>query len=234
MEIVLVRHGQPDWEPDGRAVDHPALTPLGWEQARRTAEALAGERFDALYTSPLQRAVQTAEPIAGALDLEPRVESWLKEIQLPSMEGSTEEEVKHFFEAASLRQLEQWWDGFPRGESFRHFYERVRSGIEGLLLGSYRLGVHSDSGHRIWQIPEPAQKLLFVAHEGTSAVILSHLLGIEPVPWAWMRFSAVWAGITRILSVPVAGGSVWALECFNRIDHLAGLPPGPARRGSTS
>ena len=223
MEIVLIRHGQPDWEPDGRAVDHPVLTPIGVEQARLTAQALEGERFGALYTSPLQRALDTAEPIAGALGLELRVESWLKEIELPSLEGRTEEEVKHFFEAASLRELDHWWDGYPQGESFRHFYERVSAGIEGLLVGSHRLGVHSDSGHRIWRIPEPGQRLLFVAHEGTNAVILSHLLGIEPVPWARMRFSSLWAGITRVRAVSVAGGAVWVLECFNRTDHLAGL-----------
>ncbi len=223
MEIVLIRHGQPDWEPDGRAVDHPVLTPIGVKQARLTAQALEGERFGALYTSPLQRALDTAEPIAGALGLELRVESWLKEIELPSLEGRTEEEVKHFFEAASLRELDHWWDGYPQGESFRHFYERVSAGIEGLLVGSHRLGVHSDSGHRIWRIPEPGQRLLFVAHEGTNAVILSHLLGIEPVPWARMRFSSLWAGITRVRAVSVAGGAVWALESFNRTDHLAGL-----------
>ena len=223
MEIVLIRHGQPDWEPDGRAVDHPALTPLGCEQARLTGQALAGERFDAFYSSPLRRALETAEPIAEALSMEFKVESWLKELELPSLEGKTEEEVKHFFESASLRELDRWWDGFPRGESFRHFYERVSAGIEGLLLGSHRLGVHSDSGHRIWQVPEPDQSLLFVAHEGTNAVILSHLLGIEPVPWAWLRFSSLWTGITRLRSVPIAGGSVWALKCFNRADHLTGL-----------
>ena len=223
MEIVLIRHGQPDWEPGGRAVDHPALTALGCEQARLTAQALAGDRFDALYSSPLRRALETAEPIAAALELELQVESWLKELELPSLEGKTEEEVKHFFEGASLRELDRWWDGFPEGESFRHFYERVTAGMEGLLLGSHRLGVHSDSGHRIWQVPEPDQSLLFVAHEGTNAVILSHLLGIEPVPWARMRFSSLWAGITRVRSVPVAGGSVWVLKCFNRADHLAGL-----------
>ena len=78
MEIVLVRHGQPEWEPGGIAVDNPRLTALGRSQADRVAEALAGERFDALYTSPLRRAVETMAPVAGKLGLEPRVESWLE------------------------------------------------------------------------------------------------------------------------------------------------------------
>ncbi len=94
MEIVLIRHGQPDWEPGGRAVDHPALTVLGGEQARLTAQALVGDRFDVLYSSPLRRALETAEPIAAALEMELQVESWLKELELPSLEGKSEEEVK--------------------------------------------------------------------------------------------------------------------------------------------
>ena len=223
MRIVLVRHGQPDWEPDGRAVDQPELTSRGQEEARLTAQALVGERFDGVYASPLQRALETAEPIARALGMELKVESWLKELALPPMQGKTAEEVEHFFEAASLRELDQWWNGFPQGESFRHFYERVSAGIEGLLVDTHRLSVHGDSGHRIWRIPEADQRLLFIAHEGTNAVILSHLLGIDPVPWAWMRFSHSWAGITRIHSTRVASGAVWVLDCFNRIDHLASL-----------
>ena len=38
MEIVLIRHAQPDWEPDGRAVDDPGLTRLGRDQAKLTAK----------------------------------------------------------------------------------------------------------------------------------------------------------------------------------------------------
>ncbi len=223
MEIVLVRHGQPDWEPGGLAVDDPELTAFGHAQARRTADALAGERFDGVYVSPLRRAVETMAPIAEKLGVEPRVESWLAELRLPRMEGSTAEEVQHFFAAARARELEHWWDGLPGGESFRHFTERVSGGIESLLVGDHALGVHEDGGHRLWRLPDAAARLLIVAHEGTNAVILSHLLGVDPVPWAWMRFSADWTGITRLRAVPVASGAVWVLEGFNRVHHLDGL-----------
>lgn len=194
IELVLVRHAQPDWEPGGRAVDQPALTELGAAQAVRTAQALAGERFDHLYVSPLTRARETAEPIAEMLGIEPELQSWLRELELPPLEGQTEEEVQRFFQSARARELEKWWEGFPGGESFRHFYERVSAGVEGLLVGRHRLGVHTDGGFRIWQPPEPSARILIVAHEGTNSVILSHLLGIEPVPWAWLRFSLAWSG----------------------------------------
>lgn len=220
IEIVLVRHAEPEWEPGGRAVDEPSLTERGRAQARATAEALEGEQFDAAYVSPLSRARETAEPVLERLGMETRVEQWLAELRLPPLHGRTTTEVQHFFEQARLRDLEKWWDGMPGGESFRHFYERVRAGVEALLLGSHRLRAHEDSGHRIWRIPEDSQRLLILAHNGTNAILISHLLGIEPVPWAWERFSSCHAGISRLHTAPVASGAVWILESFNRVRHL--------------
>ncbi len=226
-EVVLVRHAQPDWEPDGLAVDHPALTCFGREQARRTAAALAAEPFDHLYVSPLRRAVETAAPIAEALGMEAQQVAWLGELRLPKMEGKTAEEVQEFFGEARARDLELQWAGMPGGESFRHFYERVSSGIEDLLTETHGMQVHFNSGHRIWHVPDAEGRVLVVAHEGTNAVILSHLLGIEPVSWAPMRFSSAWTGISRVRTIPVADGHIWALACFNRVQHLEGVAQSP-------
>jgi len=226
MELILVRHGQPDWEPGGRAVDDPELTAAGHEQARRVADQLAGEVFDAIYVSPLRRARETIAPLAERLGVEPRVESWLRELGLPKMHGMTSSEVQAFFRNARERELAEWWDGPPGGESFRHFHERVSAGAEGLLQRDHRMRIHEDSGHRIWQLPETSDRILAVAHEGTNAVLLSHLLGIEPVPWEWVRFSSVWCGIARLRAVPVASGAVWVLEGFNERSHLSGIDLG--------
>jgi probable phosphoglycerate mutase len=220
VQIVLVRHGEPDWEPGGIAVDEPELTRLGRDQAERAAQVLSAESFDALYVSPLRRARETAAPIAHALGLEPVEVSWLRELGLPPLAGKTAEEVQRFFASTRARDLEKWWDGMPGGESFRHFHERVSAGVEGLLVGEHRMQLHDDSGHRIWRLPEWDRKLLVVAHEGTNALIVSHLLGIQPTPWEWMRFSSRWAGITRLRTAPVASGAVWVLDSFNDCGHL--------------
>ncbi len=224
-EIVLVRHGEPRWEPGGRAVDEPELTPLGHEQARRVAKTLEAERFDAVYVSPLRRARATAAPVLEALGHEPVVQPWLAELRLPTLAGMSGPEVEAYFGHARARDLEHHWEGLPGGESFRHFYERVSSGVESLLVGEHPLGIHENSGYRVWHVPEDApERLLIVAHAGTNAVILSHLLGIEPVPWAYVRFESAWAGISRIRSVPLASGAIWQLEVFSATSHLAGLP----------
>jgi probable phosphoglycerate mutase len=223
MEIVLVRHGEPDWEPDGFAVDDPELTARGRAQAERAAEALARESFDALYVSPLRRARETAEPIAKRLGLEAQTASWMRELGLPPMAGIAKAEVRRFFEEARARDLEKWWDGPPGGESFRHFHERVVAGVESLLVGEHRMSLHEDSGHRIWRLPDADRRILLVAHEGTNALVVSHLLGIDPVPWEWVRFSSCWAGISRLRTMPVASGAVWVLACFNDEAHLDGV-----------
>ena len=53
-----------------------------------------------------------------------------------------------------------------------------------------------------------------------------HLLGIEPTPWEWIRFSSRWACFARLRTAPVASGAVWVLESFNGDAHLAD-PPAP-------
>ena len=100
---MLVRHAQPDWEPDGRAVDDPGLTAYGHRQAECTARALADETFDAIYVSTLRRVRETAEPIVSHHDVEPSFESWLREMGLASLEGQTSEQVQAYFAHAHAR-----------------------------------------------------------------------------------------------------------------------------------
>jgi broad specificity phosphatase PhoE len=232
IEIVLVRHAQPDWEPGGRAVDHPALTAHGRAQADAVAEALAGERFDACYTSTLRRAIETAEPIGARLGVRFEQCSWLDELRLPALEGRTPEEVEHFFRTARARDAEKWWDGLPGGESFRHLAERVSSGLETLLEGAHGLRRHDNTGYRLWHPGADDRRVLIVAHEGSNAVILSRLLDVEPVPWEPVRFSSFWAAISRAVTVPVADAAAFSLRAFNDVAHLAALGPPPGgRRG---
>jgi broad specificity phosphatase PhoE len=213
-------------------VDHPALSEHGRRQAQALAGALAGERFDACYTSTLQRAIETAAPVEARLGVAFERCSWLDELRLPKLEGRTAEEVAQFFAHARARDLEQWWEGMPPdGESFRHLYERVSSGIESLLAADHGLRSHDNSGFRLWHPPEDDRRLLIVAHEGTISVILSVLLDVEPVSWAFVRFSSYWAAITRLVTVPIADGYAFSLRAFNDIGHLLplGLPPGQRR-----
>ena len=74
-EILLIRHALP--EPDG--TKDPGLGAVGLAQARRLADWLDGERIDAIYSSHLRRAIQTAEPIAAARGLAMTIDEGLRE-----------------------------------------------------------------------------------------------------------------------------------------------------------
>lgn len=220
IELTLVRHAQPEWEPGGKAVNNPELTELGHLQAQKLGEHFQGKEFDHFFVSPLTRARQTARPIAAALGQEPEVLSWLEELRLPDLEGSPSEEVHKFLKNAQQRELIDWWGGYAGGETFRHFKERVSAGL--LDTVHENLGLrHLDRGpYSLWDLPDEDQRILMVCHLGTSSIVLSALLGLEPTPWVWETFALDWAGIIRVRSKPLAKKSIWALEAFNSVEHL--------------
>ncbi|MEM9564053.1 MAG: histidine phosphatase family protein [Actinomycetota bacterium] len=74
-ELILVRHG----DPSAGGVEDPGLSDTGHRQAAATAEQLVAEPLVALYTSPLRRATESAEPLAAAVGLEPVVDERIAE-----------------------------------------------------------------------------------------------------------------------------------------------------------
>lgn len=78
MDLILIRHGEPDIEAED--LSDPPLTPLGERQAEATAEYLAEAKIDAIYVSPQLRAQQTMKPLAARHGLEPitdvRIAEW--------------------------------------------------------------------------------------------------------------------------------------------------------------
>jgi broad specificity phosphatase PhoE len=122
--IVLVRHGETDWNRERRFQGH-ADTPLndaGRRQARELAEALGSERLSAVYTSPLRRASETARIVAGELGLEARELEALREIDVGDWQGMTVDEVRaRFPERADVA----WRSGWPNGETNEELAARV-------------------------------------------------------------------------------------------------------------
>src|SRR5712691_9865758 len=92
QSVVLARHGETAWSLSGRhtgTTDLP-LTPRGEENARDLGRRLAGIHFDAIYSSPLQRARRTAE-LAGFPD--PQLTSLLREVDYGTYEGLTTRQI---------------------------------------------------------------------------------------------------------------------------------------------
>ena len=134
--LILVRHGESTWNRERRIQGQldPPLSEKGHEQARRVAGRLARGRIDALYTSDLLRASQTAAPIASALGVEARPMAGLREIFLGDWEGlHTDELAQRFPEAWDAWTREPSWDVVPRGEGATPFETRVTSVLDRLF-----------------------------------------------------------------------------------------------------
>lgn len=218
LELVVIRHAEPDWESTRHTGGDPGLTELGRRQALSLAEHLREKRFAGLICSPLQRARETAVPIAEMHQIEPVVIDDLAEIGVPLEGYISQAEVDAYFRSAANRPFHQYWEGFPGGESFRTFHGRVTSAITEVLK-PYGVHPHEADGFEVWGAPSRANtlRLGLIAHSGTNAVVLTHLLGISPVPWEWIRFETPLAAYSVLGLRPINNeGHVWSLQQFGR------------------
>jgi broad specificity phosphatase PhoE len=100
-KIILIRHGETEWNKarriQGGASDVP-LNDVGIRQAQKVAERLKGEKIEAIYSSPLQRALYTAREVARYHSLEVNSLTALREIDAGSLEGFPSTELKLRFD----------------------------------------------------------------------------------------------------------------------------------------
>lgn len=218
MEIVLIRHGQPEWVRDGLAVNDPPLTDLGRRQAELLAHAIGDEPFDEILVSPLVRARQTAEPLLELLRRPEAIDPWLEEIRDPLWHGSPAEKAAEAYAELRGRPSIDRWHGLDGGESVREFVTRIRSGAASFL--SDRGVVRSDTELPVWQIAEPGARIALIAHAGTNSVTIGHLLGLEPTPWEWDRFVLGHTSVSRIESMELDDGHTFTLTKLSDLEHL--------------
>ena len=218
MEIVFVRHGQPEWVRDGLNVVDPPLTELGHTQAAAMAAALADEEFDEVFCSPLTRARQTAAPLFAALGRDEQIAPWLEEIGDPDWHGTPAEMAQAAYEELAARNADDRWEGLDGGESIRDFTARIRAG--GAAFWAERSMERADSELPIWSIAKPGARIALVAHIGTNSVAIGHLLGLEPTPWEWDRFVLNHASISRVEALGVGDGYTFSLTKLSDVEHL--------------
>lgn len=219
MELVLVRHAQPEWVRNGLNVVNPPLTDLGREQADAVATALSGEQFDEVFVSPLIRARQTAAPILRALGHREVVAPWLEEIRDPEWHGTPAERAEQAYREMRERPVEHRWRGLDDGEPVSEFTERIRLGTT-MFLAEHNVE-RSDHDLPVWKIGEPGARILLIAHAGTNSVVICHLLGLDPTPWEWDRFVLGHASISRLEAIPVHEQYTFSLTKLSDTEHLA-------------
>ena len=154
MELLLVRHARPLRVESEVGPADPPLAPLGHRQTAALADWLVDDaeaRIDAVYTSPLRRATETADPLAAALRLGPaRREAALAEYDAEALAYIPIEELQA---AGDPR-----WREIP--PDIETFAARVMEGVD-----------HLCAAH-------PAQRVVLVCHGGVINVIVSSVLGL--------------------------------------------------------
>ena len=126
-DLLLVRHGETDWNIGRRVQGHTdiPLNAAGVDQARVLTEHLAAEPLTAVFSSDLSRALDTATAVARAHRLEVNVDQRLREKNFGTWEGLTDLEIAERFPDAHRGK---WGDG----ESTEEVAERVMGVLDGI------------------------------------------------------------------------------------------------------
>jgi probable phosphoglycerate mutase len=218
VELVLVRHGEPEWVRDGYNVDDPPLTERGHHQARLLGDRLATEHFDDVLVSPLVRARETAAPVLDRLGRPEEIDDWLEEIRNPVWHGTPAEKAEQAFAEERNRPAHERWGGLEGGEPVRDFVARLRIGAALFLAERGIEPAREDLP--VWHVAEPDRRILLVAHAGTNAVVICHVLGLVPVPWEWERFLTAHASLTRLETFATGEGHIFGLTRLSDVEHL--------------
>lgn len=201
--IILIRHGETAWNAERRLQGHIdiALNGEGERQADALAAALTGERFDAVVSSDLQRAHQTARAVAAMHGIAVKTDPALRERCYGAFEGLLYAEIEQRypteFAAWQARDVDSTVpDGERRAETFRQFYQRS---IGGILA---------------WADRHPGGTLAVVAHGGVLECAYRAALGLSlETP---RTFKVMNASINRFT---VAQGKL-VLDSWGEVGHL--------------
>ncbi|MEO8606732.1 MAG: histidine phosphatase family protein [Chloroflexota bacterium] len=134
--ILLIRHGQTDWNVEGRwqGYEPVPLNQEGWTQAKMVAQSMRGRLVGSIVSSDLPRAYETASAIGHVLGLEPRADERWREFNMGIFQGNTRDEI--------IRKFPDEWHGFqsdywdfhiPSGESRRMLQNRIYGAWQALL-----------------------------------------------------------------------------------------------------
>ena len=220
MTIILIaRHGQSDWNAAKRWQGHAdrPLTEKGREQAHALAARLAHIDLDAVYSSDLRRARETAEVVADSQALEVVVEPDLREVDVGSWSGLTRAEAEERFPDGFAR----WRAGYPGwddGESYEAMTDRVLAAVRSIAAD------------------HPDGRVLVVSHGGPIRAMHAAALGLDV--HAYRRLRPVEPN-ARLSAVCFVEGRLTELCPANDIDALiardqeerraaAAQPPTPA------
>jgi probable phosphoglycerate mutase len=199
MELVFVRHGRPAHLEGVDGAADPPLTEVGHEQAQRVGEWLMTAEIDALYSSPMRRAVQTAEPFASLSGLTIEIRDHLREFDHGGSSYVPSEVLKE-------RDPEGYRKTVAKGfvhEDFdaAQFRAEVVGAIDGIV-----------ADHR-------GERVAVVCHGGVINAYLGHCLDFPEDDY--MRFDVDYSSVSRVM---VSSKFQRSIASVNERPHFVGNP----------
>ncbi len=199
IRLYLIRHGETEWNTVKRFQGWTdiELSSRGIEQARLLSERFRNIKLDEIYSSPLKRAVKTAEPIAEKKGLELKTSEYFKEINFGIWEGKTRDELSALYGAEFDDFLiHPEAHTFPGDGSFDAVTERIKKGLNMVLDAKDNISV------------------AIVSHGGIIRLIVKYLLDIEG---EW--YNKTWIDNTSITLLELKkGGNL--LRVLNDSSHI--------------
>ena len=219
MRLLIIRHGDPDYE-------HDTLTEKGHREAKLLAEKLSKEKIDYIYSSPLGRARHTCDYTAKALGKEDEVivYDWLQEFgTLHVLPDGTQRYIlwdllpQFWTEREEMYDYKRWFEqDFYRDAKMEAVYRKVTDGLDKVLAehGYVRDG-------NLYRTEEGNTKTLaFFCHFGLEMILLSHLCNISPVVLTH-HFTALPTSLTTLYTEERRKGIALFRCCgFGDIGHL--------------
>jgi len=206
--LLLIRHGKQHFahrdNPTTADWVDPPLSETGGRQAEAVGRALASERVDVVYSSPLMRALTTARAVAGHHGLDVRVVADLREIELFRDVPEATSLTDHIG-MDELRRLqdqffrERRWDVYPYSESGSDFRSRVVEAFDEIVAR------------------HPGQNVAVACHSGVKNCYLGQVLGLAED----MFFRPAHASVSRVL----AGDGRRVVHSLNETRHLSEIDP---------
>lgn len=218
MRLVIVRHGDPDYE-------HDSLTPTGWEEAKLVADRISKLDVKEFYVSPLGRARDTASFTLEKMHKEATICEWLREFQ-----GAINR--PDVTEHKSIA-----WDWLPadwtKDENYfrRDLWDTTEIMKEGKVQEEYDwviksfdelLAKHGYAREGEYYRVENANNdtLVFFCHFGLECVLLSHLMNVSPMI-LWHHTAAAPTSVTTVYTEERRKGiASFRVASFGDISHL--------------
>ena len=190
--ILLARHGETDWNLEGRFQGwaDPPLNATGRAQAVDLSVALMAEELAVVYSSPLRRAHETAEVVAASRGLEPVGVDALREVDVGSWSGLTRAEIEQRFPEQYARWLD-YGQGWEDGETYDEMAQRVVAALLDLAAA------------------HDGERILAVTHGGPMRAASAFA---ERVSYAEARRRSPVVGNTAVLEFAVEAGALRLLN----------------------